>query len=249
MDNRQNRSLPARLLVAAGKIAAVAFCFVAVMVASGYFTMRMVQVGALVTVPDVTGRTLEEAGERLAPMNLIVEVAAEHYDARVEAGRILAQEPPAGGDIKKFRKVKVVTSLGPKVFKVPDLRGQLLRSALIALEAEGLRPGRVAYTHTGMAAPDVVVAQDPPPDGESLGHAGVSLLVSRGSRDPVYVMPSLRGLLAGEAADLLEAHGLRLGSVRRELSPWMPRGQVTGQYPEAGYPVSRATSISLVVSN
>ena len=62
--------MPVRVLVATGKITAVAACFLAVTAASGYFTMRMVQLGALVTVPDVTGRTLEEAGEILAPMVL-----------------------------------------------------------------------------------------------------------------------------------------------------------------------------------
>jgi serine/threonine-protein kinase len=191
----------------------------------------------------------DRATEAVVPLSLIVEVAAEKYDERVEEGRILAQEPPAGGPIKRFRKVKVVTSLGPKVYRVPDLRGQQVRSALIALEAEGLRAGNVAYAHTALAEPDVVVAQDPPPEGESLGYAGVSLLVSRGPRAPVFVMPSLNGLLAGRAADVIEGHGLRIGAIRRELSPYTARGLVTGQYPEAGFPVARGDSVNLVVSN
>lgn len=248
METRKERGRLARSLAAAGKVVFVAICFLVVMVVSGYFTMRQVQVGARVEVPDVTGMTLEEAGEVLGPRSLYVEMAAEKHDERVEKGRILVQEPPAGGPIKKFRKVKVVTSLGPKVYTVPDLRGQLLRSALIALEAEGLRPGRIAYAHSVLAKPDVVVSQDPPPDGESLGHAGVSLLVSKGSREPVYVMPGLGGMTENQVARLADSHGLRLGSVRRELDPWVPRGQVIHQYPEAGYPVSRGDTISIVVS-
>lgn len=248
MGTRKERGRTVRMLVAAGKIIFVAACFLTVMGVSGYLTIRQEQVGARVEVPDVTGMTLEEAAEALGPRSLFVDVAAEKHDARMEEGRILAQEPPAGGPIKKFRKVKVVTSLGPKVYTVPDLRGQLLRSALIALEAEGLRPGRIAYAHSRLAEPDVVVAQDPPPDGESLGHAGVSLLVSQGSRDPVYVMPSLKGLTERQVESMAEEHGLRLGSVRRELDPWIPRGQVSQQYPEAGYPVARGDSISIVVS-
>ena len=238
-----------RFLVVAGTYIAVAAAFLIVMMTSGYFTMRLVQIGRTVTVPDVTGLSIDQAQEALVPMSLVVEVAAENHDARLEQGRILAQEPPAGAQIKKFRKVKVVTSLGPKLFTVPDVRGQLLRSALIALEAEGLRPGRIAYAHTSLAKTDVVVSQDPPPEGESLGHAGVSLLVSKGAREPAFVMPSLTGLRGGDVAEVLGDHGLRLGSVRRELAPWTPRGRITGQYPEAGYPVSRGDTISLVVSN
>jgi serine/threonine-protein kinase len=238
-----------RFLAAAGTFAAVAAAFIFVMLASGYFTMRMVQIGRRVDVPDVTGLTLAEAREAMVSLNLFVEVATEKHDARVEQGRILGQEPSAGAPIKRFRKVKVVTSLGPKVFTIPDLRGYLLRSALVTLEAEGLRPGRIAYAHSNLAQPDVVVSQDPPPEGESLGHSGVSLLVSKGAREPIYVMPALRGQKAGEVAGLLAEYGLRLGSVRRELAPWVPRGRVTGQYPEAGYPVSRGDTISVVVSN
>ncbi|HXI04232.1 MAG TPA: PASTA domain-containing protein, partial [Candidatus Saccharimonadales bacterium] len=169
METRMLRGTVARILVVAGKITAVAVAFFIVMAASGYFTIRLVQVGRRVTVPDVTNMTLAEAQQALVPRSLMVEVAAEHYDERMEAGRIIAQEPPAGAPIKKYRKVKVITSLGPRLFKVPELRGQLLRSALIALQAEGLRPGLTAYTHTGLAEAGVVVAQDPPPEGESFG--------------------------------------------------------------------------------
>ena len=249
MGIRRDRGAAGRFLAAAWKVVATAAAFVIVLLASAYFTMRLVQIGARVTVPDLTGMTLDEAGEALTPLSLMAEVAAEHHDERLEQGRILAQEPPAGGPIKKFRKVKVVASLGPRVFTIPELRGQLLSSALIALEAEGLRPGRIAYAYTPLADAGVVVAQDPPPEGESLGHAGVSLLVGKGVRDPLFVMPSFKGVRLGLVSETLERHGLRLGSVRRELAPWAPSGQVTGQYPEAGYPVSRRDTITLVVSN
>lgn len=227
----------------------MALAFVTVTILSGYFTMRLALQSREVTVPSVVGMGLRQAEEALAGMELYLEVAAQKHDLRVDEGHVLAQDPAAGAAIKKFRKVKVVTSLGPKLFKIPDLSGHLLRSALVRLQAEGLRPGRVVYAHTPIAETDQVVSQDPPPAGESLGHSGVSLLVSKGPRRAVYVMPDLRGRRLGDVVRTLESHGLRIGAARREPHAWLPRGAVAEQYPQPGYEVSSGDSISLVVSN
>lgn len=231
-----------------GKTVAVALAFVTVTVLSGYFTMRLALQAREITVPDVAGMTLRQAEEALGGRELYLEVAAEKHDSRVDQGRVLAQDPPAGAALKKFRKVKVVTSLGPKLFKIPDLSGHLLRSALVRLEAEGLRPGRIAHAHTSIAETDQVVSQDPPPAGESLGHSGVSLLVSKGPRRAVYVMPDLRGRRLSDVARRLETRGLKLGAVRREPHAWLARGAIAEQYPRPGYPVASGDSISLVVT-
>jgi len=237
-----------RLAIGFGKLAFLGAAFVTVLMTSGYFSMRLALQERRVTVPDVTGMTTLEAEQSLVRSDLYLEVAAEKYDDRLEAGRILAQDPAIGAAIKKFRKVKVVTSLGPRVFKIPELSGHLLRSALIKLEAEGLRAGHVVYAHTPEAGADVVVTQDPPPAGESLGHAGVSLLVSKGPREAVYVMPDLLGLDVNDVASRLRAQGLSVGSIRREPHAWLPRGAVSRQYPERGYPVSASDPITLVAS-
>lgn len=248
MPSAQKRSFIRRFATGLLKFAGISAAFVTVMLVSGYFTMRLALQGRQVTVPEVAGMTLEEAGERLAGMDLILAVAAEKYNDRLEAGRVLAQEPPAGAGIKKYRKVKVIASLGPKLFTIPDLGGQLLRSALIRLEAEGLRPGRVVHAHTRAADTERIVSQDPPPQGESLGHGGVSLLVSKGPRAAVYVMPDLTGQPLREARSLLERYGFKVGAVRREPHAWMPLGAITRQSPRVGHPVTGGDTISLVIS-
>src|SRR5262249_55474833 len=155
-----------------------------------------------------TGMTLAQAQESLLAQELVLEPAAQKNDDRLERGRILAQEPAAGSPIKKYRKVKVVTSLGPKIFKVPDARGQSLRSARIQLQGEGLQVGHLAYAFATSADADIVVSQEPLPSGESLGEGGVSLLVSKGPREAIYVMPELTGLPAEAVQRVLRARGL-----------------------------------------
>jgi serine/threonine-protein kinase len=236
-----------RLAAATVKFALLSAAFVTVLLASGYVAMRMALLGRQVTVPDVTGMTLAQAQESLLAQELFLEATTQRNDDRLERGRILAQEPGAGSPIKKYRKVKVVTSLGPKVFKVPDARGQSLRSARLLLQGEGLRIGHIAYAFAPNADADMVLSQDPLPSGESLGEGGVSLLVSKGARGATYVMPDLTGRAADPVQRSLRARGLKIGSVRRQRLPGVERGAVARQYPEAGYPVGAGDIISLVV--
>jgi len=229
------------------KFVVVSSAFVAVLFASGYFAMRLALLGRQVSVPDVTGMTVAEAEERLSREDLFVEASLERHDDRLEQGRILAQEPSAGSELKKNRKVKVVTSLGPRVFTIPDVRGQSFRAARQGLQNEGLRLGGVAYAHTLASEADVVVSQTPLPSGESLGEEGISLLVSRGPREAVYVMPDLTGLTVDQVRGVFEARGLKIGSVRRERGAFAQRGAITRQYPDAGFPVAAGDTISLGV--
>jgi len=243
----ENRSRARRVAFVAAKIVAAGIAFMAIFLTSGYLTMRLALMGSGVTVPDVTGLTATAASESLLKDQLFLETTAQRHDDRLESGRVLAQEPPAGSKIKKYRKVKVVMSLGPRVFKVPDVRGQSLRAARLAIESEGLKAGRVAYASTPLVESGVVVSQDPLPSGENLGESGVSLLVSKGPREPVYVMPRLVGLDSAAVQPALRARGLKIGLVRRDRASSAAAGTIVKQYPEAGYPVAAGDAISLVI--
>src|SRR5262245_56003903 len=136
MPSGPSRSRIASLAVAAAKFLVISVAFIGIFLASGYFTMRLALTGRRISVPDVTGLTVPEAQQQLSRQKLNLESSAERYDDRLEKGRILAQDPPMGAAIKEGRKVKVVTSLGPRVFKIPDLRGQSERAALLKLQEE-----------------------------------------------------------------------------------------------------------------
>ena len=255
------RSKAVRLLVRLGWLAVLSGLVVALFGASFYLAMRMVFVGREVEVPDLVAMEVDQARATLNRSELYLETAAERYDEKVPKGKIQSQDPPAGATIKKNRKVRVTVSLGPLEVEIPDLRGQSLRTARLALRRGGLSPGHVTSTHTGRAEADAVMEQHPPavlPGEErpaasdsiqtSEGQAVVDLLVSRGAREPVYVMPDLTRHRLEEVQRFVRRAGLRLGAVRRENAPGWPRGAVVKQYPEAGHPVGRQEIISLVLS-
>ena len=72
---------------------------------------------------------------------MVVEVADQRNDPAVPSGRVLAQQPRAGFEVRRGRRLKVVLSLGGRVLEVPDLVGQPSRTVEITLRREGFFPG------------------------------------------------------------------------------------------------------------
>lgn len=223
--------------------------------ASFYVTMQWVFTGREVDVPELAGVTLEEARLLAGRSELYLEEDEPRYDQSVPAGLVRSQDPPAGATIKKNRKVRVSLSLGPLAVSIPDVRGQSIRTAQLALERLGLRVGHVSHTSDDRVPEDVVMSQDPLPSEGSQAElsgrsdGGVDLLVSRGSRPARLVMPDLTGRRLAEVNDFARRARLRVGPVRREAAPGTERGTVVRQYPPAGRPVGRQEIISLVLSD
>ncbi|HXH28867.1 MAG TPA: PASTA domain-containing protein [Candidatus Polarisedimenticolia bacterium] len=236
---------PLKLLL---KLAALACALVIVAALSTYYTVRRSISGRDVQVPDLTRMTLAEATQALQERGLLLEEAAERNDPGIEAGRVLAQDPPAGTDIKLQRKVKVVVSLGDKVTPIPDLQGGAARKAQITLQQQGLRLGEEVYAYSDSVGENLVIGQDPLPGLSGVREGKVSLLVSRGSRPQAYVMPNFIGRRESEARNLLARAGLKTGPARRDPSlPGVP-GTIVAQDPEAGFPVRAGDLVILTVA-
>ncbi len=229
------------------KIAFVAATSGLVLLLSFYLSVRSLIFGNEVKVPDLSRTPVAEARGRLEAAGLTLEVAGERFDPGAPEGAIISQTPPAGAAIKTNRKVKVVVSRGTEVLDIPDLTGTSERRALLEIDRLGLQLGEVARVTAAARSPDQVIAQDPRPGTEIFRGDKISLLVSRGSREPVWVMPDLGGQPLAGARRLLADHGLRVGHTRVQPSP-SPAGIVVGQFPQPGYPVSRRDPITLVVS-
>ncbi|MGH9283051.1 MAG: PASTA domain-containing protein, partial [Acidimicrobiales bacterium] len=89
-----------------------------------------------VTVPNVVGKTYEEAGDTLAGGHLSVK-RSDAFSDSVPAGEIIRQDPVAGEEAPRDSSVTVVVSKGPDVVEVPDVRGEDIEDAVRKLEAAG----------------------------------------------------------------------------------------------------------------
>ena len=227
----------------------IGLVIVAAAVLSGYLSMRKAVRGGEVTVPTLQGVAVEEAARRLEQKGLVLDRSGERVDPLIPAGQVISQDPPEGTRLKRNRKVHVLVSLGQEVLLIPQLVGQPARRAQIGLQQSGLRVGEIAYVSSDEAEADKVLAQEPPPGTQSGREGHVDLLVSRGTRGRVWVMPHVEGMELDGVARLLNQAGLRVTNVKREArGDGTPAGIVLEQVPLAGYPLREGESISLVVS-
>src|SRR5262249_39815277 len=145
-----------------------------------------------VQVPDLSGRTTNEATVIAADLGLTLRVDdTRRPDAKIPVGKIMAQEPTPGSTARRQRSLRVWLSAGARATIMPPLVGETERAAQLRLSQEGLAAATVTEIRSHDLPSDVVVAQDPPAKSTA---AHVALLVNRGERGQSYVMPDLIGL-------------------------------------------------------
>ena len=184
-----------------------------------------------VTVDAVTGRVSFYTGPcgsyggacPLANVHVVV-AAVDSQGARTEQSFIL--------------------DIGPGAAAVPNIAAQSLSAALDALNAAGLR-GRVIEEQYGAAAAGTVLSQFPLAGGGVALGASVDLIVSRGPAP--RIVPNVVTLIQSQANTRLAAAGFTAGTVTREFSTTIPRGEVISQTPAAGIEIA-PTAVALVVS-
>lgn len=199
-----------------------------------------------VPVPDVTGRSINQASTLLADAGLSMRVEERRrVDPKIPEGHVISQDPAAGVKLRTARSVRVYVSAGARAAQMPSVSGQSERAAMQQLQDNGINVARVAEIRSSRYALDAVVAQDPP--GASAG-PDVELLVNRGERGTTYVMPDLIGLNGNSAAELLRATGFRVSVVGQQPYPGIPPGIVLRQNPQPGFQVAPGEPIALEVS-
>jgi eukaryotic-like serine/threonine-protein kinase len=228
-----------KLFLLAGALTATYVIFAAV-------AMRVALRTREVDVPNLIGQTVNAATEQVAAVGLSLRVDQNpRPDARVPAGRIMQQDPPAGVEARRQRSVRVWLSAGARTTTVPPLVGEAERTARLRLDQDGLVLGAVSEFRSPDYPADSIVAQDPPASSRS---GTVSVLVNRGEQTASYVMPDLIGVNGDRAADVLREQGFRVAVVGTMLYPGVAAGIVLRQSPQAGFQVAPGEPISIEVS-
>ena len=202
-----------------------------------------------VVVPQVTGKSVSQAGAMLAPAGLNLKVEeARRVDASVPAGTIVSQDPQPGVKTRRERSVKVWVSAGPRATLVPALLGESERTAQMRAQQEGLQLASIAEIRSSDYTAGTVVAQNPSPKIGMPTGGRMTLLVNRGERGETYVMPDLIGVNGDRAADLLRSRGFRVSLVGDHPYPGIPAGIVLRQSPQGGFQFGSGDPVSLEVS-
>jgi serine/threonine-protein kinase len=162
----------------------------------------------LFPLPDLTGKTLDEAKKTLNGAKMALGPVAGKFDESAPAGIVLGQAPRSGNPVKHGTPVGLTVSKGPHPIPVPDVRGQEQGAAVDALEAAGLK---AAVSPNPVNDPKVpegsVVAQDPASGNLTRG-GSVTLIISKGPK--LIHVPSFIGKQSSEAQKALKDLGFKV---------------------------------------
>lgn len=198
-----------------------------------------------VTVPELTGLTLEEAEEKLASLGLEYSIGGEVHSDTIPEGSVVSQKPPAGRSVRKERVIELVLSLGPEYIKVPNLLGRTELEARLILSDLGLNM-EISHEYSEEVAAGYVLRQDPG-EGFRLGRDETVYVVISGGKKP-FSLRNLQGWDFSDAKEWLNLYGLVLRNVEEEYSDQFPEGQVISQFPPAGEMVQSGDPVDLVIS-
>lgn len=228
-----------KVLLLAGALTATFLLFAAA-------GMRVALRAREVTVPDLSGQTVEAARATLGDLGLLLRVEpGRRLDPLIASDSVMMQDPPAGLTARRQRTVKAWLSAGSRPSRIPSFVGQSERSAQFQIQEDLLDLLGVAEIRSARYPSDTVVAQEPPPATQG---TEVSLLLNRGERTATYVMPDLIGSEGSTTADILRSQGFRITVVGDRLYANVPPGIVLRQYPQAGFQISPGEPISLEVT-
>jgi eukaryotic-like serine/threonine-protein kinase len=199
---------------------------------------------ALVSVPDVTGDTRQEAARALERAKLELGEVTEESSDTVPEGEVMSQSPRADFEASRGAAVDIVLSSGPETIEVPAVVGQSEEEARSTLASVGLR-AQVDRLPSDQPKGEVT-AQDPAAGAAAGVGDIVRLEVSSGPEE--QSLPSVTGQPADEAASQLESDlGLVVTQLEETRLCTQPPGAVCRQSPSPGTLVAEGDSVTLYV--
>ncbi len=211
-----------------------------------------------VAVPDVTGKTVEDAREILFAVGLFrVGGITVQRDLNILPGLVSGQVPAAETPVAYGTTINLFVSSGAQEPVVtPTVVGLTLDEATATIEATGLQRGFVTRQTSNTVEEGRVISQNPLMTALVPVGWEINLVVSLGpipedpGARPQTSVPEMAGLTLAEATARLIQAGLQVGQISNDRSPDVPVGQVIRQSPspdpEATLPVG--SRVDLVVS-
>ena len=163
------------------------------------------QPAATVTVPDLTGMTVEQAEAALANAKLKGKAGDSEASDSVDVGKVCRQNVEAGTNAKAGDTVTYYLSSGPESVVVPNVVGDSESSARSTLEGKGFTVKSTTENSDSVASGTVI--RTSPGNGETAAKgATVTIVVSAGPADKRIDVPYVVGESYSEAKyDLVNA--------------------------------------------
>ncbi len=201
-------------------------------------------------VPSLKNLSIVEAVYEAEKSGLIVQV--EHTASTLPKGRVLAQYPEVGSQIRKGQVIVLQVSKGGELHTVPDLRGQSIADAQKLIKEQGFSVGDIVKIKEPDYEPGIVIAQSPSaPANISYGRK-IDLLIQDGviknTNTDTLKVPDVNRMSEKDAREALNASGIKVQAIDRVYSPLLPEGVAIETKPAAGTSITANQGVILKLS-
>jgi serine/threonine-protein kinase len=192
-------------------------------------------------VPDVRGKTLDEAQTLLDQASLGFGSKVEKYSEKVPAGTVITTDPVPGTALRRDAAVDVVVSRGPKPIKIRDWTGRSGDKAVASLTDLGFEVQRDDQFSDTVALGKVI--SQSPSSGTGFKGDKIALVVSKG---PALIqIPSVKGQRVDDAKAALEGLGFQVEVVHNPF--YVGADYVVGSDPAPGSMAPRGSTVTLSI--
>ena len=230
-------------------IAIIVLIVILIPVIGFYGTQAILNVGRVkdVKLPNLVGKTIEEAEQELNKSKLKIE-KKEEFNSEIEVGKIISQNPPfiENYTVKENSTVEVVVSKGTEMTKVPKIIGMEYEEAEEEIKKYNLQAEKIDKVSKTVEK-GIVIEQEPAENTEIKAGEKVKIYVSCGNGLKQIVTQYVIGKTEKDAKELLTKDGLEVEVVNEEDTT-KENGIVLKQSIEAGKTVDEGTKIIITVN-
>lgn len=214
----------------------------------GFFVVKFLLIVPEITVPDLLGKTEEEAKIVTEELGLTLDITGAVYSSDYDKGKVCRQNIEKGGKIKKTFPIEVVLSKGAKKSVVPRIIGKYKVEAISVLRSLKLDKGTISDEYDDNVPAGKIIRQDPKEGEEVLADSKVNFVISKGPKIKYVSVPQIVGFSIQAAKSRLINAGLTVGSILPENSSEYKKDIVIRQTHPAGSQVEENTVVGIVVS-
>ena len=196
-----------------------------------------------VEVPDLQGKTVEEATAELDELGLKLQ-EGDTVISEYDEGLIVSQSPEASTEVKEGKTVTVSISKGVRDGTIPKLVGSSYSDAEYILQKYNYKVGNVTYENSTLPE-GIVISQSPEAGVEKAAGSYVNIVVSLGTNENEAIMPLTLGMSLDDAKAELAKAGLAVGEVTYGESDAYEENHVMWQQYEANKTLEKGTIVDL----
>ena len=199
-----------------------------------------------VSMPDVVGKTVEDARNSLDALGLLSQMKYEESDT-VDAGVVISANVDAGTPIQVGTLVTLTASAGSQGIEVPSVVNQSYDDAVTTLKNLGFSVIRMEG-YSDSVKEGNVVSQVPAAQSRAASGAIITLTVSLGPQKSKVQVPYLIGQTEMDGRLMLTERGLSIGAVSYEFNSEYEEGLIFKQSYSSDVEVEAGTSVDLWIS-